>query len=95
MKQKAMCANFVLYSWLKYLSFFNYGYEALIVNELKDLTLRDDSIADIKIPGSIILTRFGFDNQAFWIDIVRLSLFVTVTLTIAFLLLKFFVIEQR
>ncbi|KAJ8656456.1 hypothetical protein O0I10_007779 [Lichtheimia ornata] len=82
-------------SWLKYLSFFNYGYEALIVNELKDLTLRDDTIADIKIPGSIILTRFGFDSQAFWIDIVRLSLFVTITLTIAFLLLKFFVIEQR
>lgn len=65
------------------------------MNELKDLTLRDDTIADIKIPGSIILTRFGFDSQAFWIDIVRLSLFVTITLTIAFLLLKFFVIEQR
>ncbi|GAA5809512.1 hypothetical protein MFLAVUS_002921 [Mucor flavus] len=63
-------------SWLQHLSFFNYGYEALIVNELKDITLRDKSIADIQIPGPIILARFGFNGQAFWSDVIRLVCFV-------------------
>ncbi|KAI8060331.1 hypothetical protein BC940DRAFT_350622 [Gongronella butleri] len=82
-------------SWLQYLSFFNYGYEALIVNELKGLTLRDKTIADIQIPGSLILSRFGFNGQAFWADIVRLGLFCTVTLTTAYLFLKYLVKERR
>ncbi|ORX58024.1 hypothetical protein DM01DRAFT_351938 [Hesseltinella vesiculosa] len=82
-------------SWLQYLSFFNYGYEALIVNELKDLTLRDKTIADIQIPGSIILSRFGFNGQAFWTDIGRLGLFATLTLSVSFVFLKFLVKETR
>ncbi|KAI7893449.1 P-loop containing nucleoside triphosphate hydrolase protein [Mucor mucedo] len=82
-------------SWLQYLSFFNYGYEALIVNELKDITLRDKSIADIQIPGPIILARFGFNGQAFWSDVIRLICFVLVTLTTSFLFLKYLVKERR
>ncbi|KAI9311577.1 hypothetical protein BX666DRAFT_1996467 [Dichotomocladium elegans] len=82
-------------NWLKYLSFFNYGYEALIVNELKDITLRDKSIADIQIPGPIILARFGFNGQAFWIDVVRLCLFICITFIVAFVFLKYFVKERR
>ncbi|KAI8880915.1 hypothetical protein K501DRAFT_286647 [Backusella circina FSU 941] len=81
--------------WLQYLSFFNYGYEALIVNELKDLTLRDKSIADIQIPGPIILARFGFNGQAFWRDVGWLSVFVVVTLTTSFVFLKYLVKEKR
>jgi hypothetical protein len=82
-------------SWLQHLSFFNYGYEALIVNELKDITLRDKSIADIQIPGPIILARFGFNGQAFWADVTRLLCFVLVTLTTSFLFLKYLVKERR
>ncbi|KAI8098616.1 uncharacterized protein BX664DRAFT_271326 [Halteromyces radiatus] len=82
-------------SWLQYLSFFNYGYEALIVNELKDITLRDKTIADIQIPGPIILARFGFNGQAFWRDVARLVLFVLVTMTSAFCFLKYMVKEKR
>ncbi|KAI9250829.1 P-loop containing nucleoside triphosphate hydrolase protein [Helicostylum pulchrum] len=82
-------------SWLQHLSFFNYGYEALIVNELKDITLRDKSIADIQIPGPIILARFGFNGQAFWSDVIRLVCFVLVTLTTSFLFLKYLVKERR
>ncbi|KAI8335799.1 hypothetical protein BC941DRAFT_429414 [Chlamydoabsidia padenii] len=82
-------------SWLQYLSFFNYGYEALIVNELKDITLRDKTIADIQIPGPIILARFGFNGQAFWRDVGRLCAFVTVTMVASFLFLKYLVKEKR
>ncbi|KAJ2956478.1 hypothetical protein NQZ79_g7657 [Umbelopsis isabellina] len=76
-------------------SFFNYGYEALIVNELKDITLVDKSIADIQIPGPIILSRFGFDGQAFWKDVMYLVIYLAVTMTAAFAFLKFLVKEQR
>lgn len=82
-------------SWLQHLSFFNYGYEALIVNELKDITLRDKSIADIQIPGPIILARFGFNGQAFWADVCRLLVFVIVTMSTSFLFLKYLVKERR
>ncbi|KAI9492910.1 P-loop containing nucleoside triphosphate hydrolase protein [Zychaea mexicana] len=82
-------------NWLKYLSFFNYGYEALIVNELKDITLRDKSIADIQIPGPVILARFGFNGQAFWADVVRLCLFAIITLSTSFVFLKYLVKERR
>ncbi|ORE01971.1 hypothetical protein BCV72DRAFT_62338 [Rhizopus microsporus var. microsporus] len=82
-------------SWLQHLSFFNYGYEALIVNELKDITLRDKSIADIQIPGPIILARFGFNGQAFWANVNRLLFFILFTLSISFMFLKHFVKEQR
>ncbi|KAI8369430.1 uncharacterized protein BYT42DRAFT_110213 [Radiomyces spectabilis] len=82
-------------SWLQYLSFFNYGYEALIVNELKDITLRDKSIADIQIPGPIILARFGFNGQAFWRDVIRLCIFIGITMTVAFAFLKYLVKERR
>ncbi|KAG0190293.1 hypothetical protein DFQ28_002243 [Apophysomyces sp. BC1034] len=85
----------VFLSWLKYLSFFNYGYEALIVNELKDITLRDKSIADIQIPGPIILARFGFNGQAFWRDVVRLCVFILITLSMSFIFLKYLVKERR
>ncbi|KAI8064852.1 P-loop containing nucleoside triphosphate hydrolase protein [Gilbertella persicaria] len=82
-------------SWLQHLSFFNYGFEALIVNELKDITLRDKSIADIQIPGPIILARFGFNGQAFWADVIRLIWFVLATLTMSFVFLKYLVKEKR
>ncbi|EIE82698.1 hypothetical protein RO3G_07403 [Rhizopus delemar RA 99-880] len=82
-------------SWLQHLSFFNYGYEALIVNELKDITLRDKSIADIQIPGPIILARFGFNGQAFWSDVTRLMIFVCFTLSCSFIFLKYLVKEKR
>jgi hypothetical protein len=59
------------------------------------LTLRDKSIADIQIPGPIILARFGFNGQAFWRDVGWLSLFVVVTLTTSFIFLKYFVKEKR
>lgn len=83
------------FSWLQHLSFFNYGYEALIVNELKDITLRDKSIADIQIPGPIILARFGFNGQAFWSDVSKLIVFVIATLLTSFLFLKYLVKERR
>ncbi|KAI8996798.1 hypothetical protein BDB01DRAFT_768528 [Pilobolus umbonatus] len=82
-------------SWLQHFSFFNYGFEALIVNELKDITLKDKSIADIQIPGPIILARFGFNGQAFWNDVMKLIVYNIITLCMAFVFLKYIVKEKR
>lgn len=65
------------------------------MNELKDITLRDKSIADIQIPGPIILARFGFNGQAFWSDVARLMVFVFFTLSCSFIFLKYLVKEKR
>ena len=35
--------------WVQHLSFFNYAFEALIVNEMRELQLRDKEIIDIKV----------------------------------------------
>jgi hypothetical protein len=35
--------------WAQYLSFFNYAFEALLVNEMRELQLRDKDILDLKV----------------------------------------------
>ncbi|KAK0550556.1 FAD-dependent urate hydroxylase [Tilletia horrida] len=53
--------------WLQHLSFFHAAYEALIVNELRTLTLREHKYGvDIEVPAASIISTFGFNAQAFW-----------------------------
>ena len=75
----------VLFDWIKYLSTFYYAYEALIVNELLNVTLMDETIVDIKVPGIVILKQFGYNPNAFWKDTVSLCIIFVVTLCLAFL----------
>ncbi|SNX83178.1 related to ABC transporter protein [Melanopsichium pennsylvanicum] len=68
--------------WLQHLSFFHAAYEALIVNELRNLSLKEHKYGiDIEVPAASIISSFGFDSQAFWVpDIVTLAaLFVGFT----------------
>ena len=81
--------------WLQYLSFFNYAFEALIVNELKDVVLRDRDIVDVEVPGEVILLRFGFDAHAYWRDVRTLAVLAATVLVLAFVGLKLFVKERR
>ncbi|PWN48384.1 hypothetical protein IE53DRAFT_200044 [Violaceomyces palustris] len=53
--------------WLQHLSFFHAAYEALIVNELRTLTLTEHKFGiDIQVPAASIISSFGFNSQAFW-----------------------------
>eukprot|EP01134_Creolimax_fragrantissima_P002324 CFRG2324T1 len=51
--------------WLHYLSFFNYAYEALVINELKDLTFQGVALGttDIAIEANLLLDELGFDTN--------------------------------
>lgn len=82
--------------WLQWLSIFHYGFEALIVNEVTQLTLVDHKIGiDITVPGAAILSSFGFDNQAMWMDIINLGVFGAVFIVLAYGAMHVLLVERR
>ncbi|KAK7753005.1 FAD-dependent urate hydroxylase [Diatrype stigma] len=82
--------------WLQSLSIFHYGFEALIVNEVVKLTLVDKKYGlDITVPGAAILSSFGFDNAAKWMDIINLGIFAAVFVVLAFAAMHFLLVEKR
>jgi len=82
--------------WLQWLSIFHYGFEALIVNEVTQLTLVDHKIGiDITVPGAAILSSFGFDNQAMWKDITNLAVFGAVFIVLAYAAMHILLVERR
>ncbi|KAG6052020.1 hypothetical protein E4U33_000572 [Claviceps sp. LM78 group G4] len=82
--------------WLQKISIFHYGFEALIVNEVVELTLVDKKYGlDITVPGAAILSSFGFDNSALWTDVSNLGIFCIVFMILAYLAMHFLLIEKR
>ncbi|KAJ2984075.1 hypothetical protein NUW58_g6140 [Xylaria curta] len=82
--------------WLQSLSIFHYGFEALIVNEVVKLTLIDKKFGlDITVPGAAILSSFGFNNAAKWMDIINLGIFAAVFVVLAYAAMHFLLIERR
>ena len=82
--------------WLQSLSIFHYGFEALIVNEVVKLTLVDKKYGlDITVPGAAILSSFGFDNGAKWMDVVNLGIFAAVFVVLAYAAMHFLLVERR
>lgn len=78
------------------LSIFHYGFEALIVNEVKYLTLIDHKYGlDIEVPGASILSAFGFDNGALWKDVVGLAIFSGAFIVIAYAAMHVLLVEKR
>ena len=78
------------------LSIFHYGFEALIVNEVKYLTLVDHKYGlDIEVPGASILSAFGFDNSGLWPDVIGLGVFAAVFILIAYTAMHFVLVEKR
>ncbi|KAF8922765.1 hypothetical protein BGZ58_003813, partial [Dissophora ornata] len=62
-------------AWLQKLSFFNYAFEALLVNEIAYLHLIQKEYGlSIDVPGSVILTTFGFRTNAYWKDVQSLGI---------------------
>ncbi|KAK5092478.1 FAD-dependent urate hydroxylase [Exophiala xenobiotica] len=82
--------------WLQLFSIFHYGYEALIVNEVSTLRLKDHRYGlDLEVPGASILSAFGFDNLAFWKDTIGLAVFGASFVVIAYLAMHFLLVEKR
>lgn len=82
--------------WLQWISVFHYAYEALSINEVKDLILREKKYGlSIEVPGAVILSSFGFDVGAFWKDTYSLTISILVFLTLGYTFLHFFAYEKR
>ena len=82
--------------WLQSLSIFHYAFEGLIVNEVKYLSLIDHKYGlDIEVPGSAILSSFGFNVLALWRDCIGLAVFGGAFVVLAYLAMHLLLVEQR
>lgn len=78
------------------ISLFHYAYEALTINEVKDLILKEKKYGlSIEVPGAVILSTFGFDVGAFWTDVTKLGAFTVVFLVLGYVFLHKFTVEKR
>eukprot|EP00123_Amoebidium_parasiticum_P009578 comp19566_c0_seq1/m.22975 comp19566_c0_seq1/g.22975 ORF comp19566_c0_seq1/g.22975 comp19566_c0_seq1/m.22975 type:complete len:1015 (-) comp19566_c0_seq1:143-3187(-) len=82
--------------WLHYVSFFNYGYEALVINEL-DGTYLGGSILGVatQVSGTEILMELGFEPEMFFVDLYVLLGLLLFNLSLAYLCLKYLVRQKR
>ncbi|CAK4031470.1 ABC transporter [Lecanosticta acicola] len=82
--------------WLQNLSIYHYAFEGLIVNEVRYLSLVDKKYGlDIEVPGSAILSSFGFNVLALWDDVLGLGIFCAVFLGLGYLAIHFLLVEKR
>ncbi|CAG8554698.1 14738_t:CDS:10 [Cetraspora pellucida] len=83
-------------AWLKHLSFFNYAFEAMLVNEVVYLQLTEEKYGlQIDVPGATILSTFGFNASAYWPDVTKLTLLFMSFIALSFTCLQLFVKELR
>ncbi|KAF2192257.1 ATP-binding cassette sub-family G member 2 [Zopfia rhizophila CBS 207.26] len=83
-------------AWLQSLSIFHYAFEGLIVNEVKYLSLVDHKYGlDIEVPGSAILSSFGFNVLALWRDCIGLAVFGGAFVVLAYLAMHLLLVEKR
>ncbi len=82
---------------LRFLSFFHYGYCALMINEFKNLNLLFDPIGGntAEVNGQTFLNNLSLDTDSFGTDVMALSIMVGVFQSIAFICLKFFQRNSR
>ncbi|KAH0537503.1 hypothetical protein FGG08_005721 [Glutinoglossum americanum] len=82
--------------WLQNLSIFHYAFEALLVNEVKLLSLVDHKYGlDIEVPGASILSSFGFVNTALWEDVISLAIFGGTFIILAYVAMHLILVEKR
>jgi ABC-type multidrug transport system ATPase subunit/ABC-type multidrug transport system permease subunit len=84
-------------SWIKYLSFWNYAFEALLINELYGFKVIIDPKGMPSYPadGNFFLQELGMDYRRFYIDVVILAVFAVVYIVASGILMKLFVKEKR
>lgn len=82
--------------WLQWISLFHYAYEALAINEVKDLILKEKKYGlSIEVPGAVILSTFGFEVSAFWKDVSYLVGWAVAFLVLGYIFLHRFTVERR
>jgi len=83
--------------WLHTISFFHAAFEALAVNELRYLQLKEVKYGvELDVPAATILSTFGLHAQAFWFpDIALLGMFFVVFTIASYITLHFYVREKR
>ncbi|KAJ4493576.1 hypothetical protein C8J55DRAFT_447216 [Lentinula edodes] len=83
--------------FLHTISFFHAAFEALAVNELRYLSLKEHKYGvELDVPAATILSTFGLRAQSFWWpNIALLGIFFGVFTVGSFLTLHFFVKEKR
>ncbi|CCE66069.1 hypothetical protein TPHA_0O01000 [Tetrapisispora phaffii CBS 4417] len=87
---------YAAFKYFKSLSIFYYAYEALLVNEVKTLVLKEKKFGlDIEVPGATILSTFGFKVRNLALDINGLIAFNIVFLIVGYIALKYIVVEKR
>jgi len=88
---------FPILQWLHTISFFHAAFEALAVNELRYLQLKQVKYGvELDVPAATILSIFGLRAQSFWWpNISLLGIFFVVFTTASYLMLHFFVKERR
>jgi uncharacterized membrane protein YeiB len=78
------------------LSIYHYGFEGLAVNEVRYLSLHDHKYGlDIEVPGSAILSSFGFNVLALWQDVIGLAIVSGVFLVLGYAAILILLIEKR
>ncbi len=88
--------------WPKYLSFYNYAFEILLVNELSGLTFKIDDATvtvggltlttdglDVSLTGDFFIDFFGFNKEDKETDFVMLGIWVGAYLLLGYLALSF------
>ncbi|GAB5032377.1 abc transporter [Nannochloropsis oceanica] len=76
---------------LRYVSFFNYGYEALVINELAGRRITNFNISD----GTVVLRSLGFHPESMSFNTFILFAYLMAALSAAYLVLCFCVKERR
>jgi ABC-type multidrug transport system ATPase subunit len=82
--------------WLLYISPFHASYEALLVNELRSLSLVERKFGvDLDVPAATLLSSFGFDSQAYWQDQLILTAIFLISTAMSLFWLVCYVKERR
>jgi len=82
--------------WMKWLSFLNYSFEILMINELDDLSVRIEVEGDtVQVNGRTVLDQFDMKAERFDMDLFVLLGMVGGYLIITYLVLRFAIKEKR
>lgn len=74
--------------WVKYLSWFNYGNEALMINQWQGVSnLTCTGVKTCFADGESILAHLGYSQDDLWWDVACLGVLIVVYRVVAFLLL--------
>ncbi|TFK49732.1 hypothetical protein OE88DRAFT_1713443 [Heliocybe sulcata] len=85
------------FQWLHTISFFHAAFEALAVNELRYLQLKEYKYGvELDVPAATILSVFGLRAQSFWWpNISLLGIFIGVFTVASYIILHLYVKERR